>query len=129
MRFTRFALVGAAATAIQYGILIALVRAAGANPTLASSIGFLLSSVANYALNYRYTFRSTRRHGPAVARFALLCGVGLLINAALMRALIGAGWHYVLAQVLATLAVLLWNFAGNSLWTFGAGPVRDRARG
>jgi putative flippase GtrA len=121
-RFLRFALVGAVATCIQYTILIALVHGRDVSPTLASSLGFIAGAVVNYILNYRFTFRSRSQHGPAVAKFVLLAGVGLLLNAGLMRLLVGAGWNYLLAQVCATGIVLLWNFSGNSLWTF-----RDRA--
>jgi putative flippase GtrA len=37
-----------------------------------------------------------------------------------MRVLVGSGWYYLAAQVCATLLVLLWNYFGNRLWTFGA---------
>lgn len=117
-RFLRFALVGAVATAIQYAILIALVQARLTGPTLASCIGFVISAGANYSLNYRFTFRSRNSHAPAIAKFLLLAGAGLLLNAGLMRLLTVMGWNYLLAQVCATGVVLLWNFLGNSLWTF-----------
>jgi putative flippase GtrA len=118
VRFVRFALVGSVATGIQYLILIALVRGAKANPTWASSIGFVASAAVNYLLNYHYTFRSNRPHGPAAVKFALLAGVGLLLNSAIVQVLVGAGWHYLLAQICATAVLLLWNFVGNSIWTF-----------
>ena len=127
-RFVRFAAVGGIATAIQYAILILLVRGAGMAPTPASSIGFVLSAGVNYLLNYRFTFQSDRPHGPAAAKFGLLAGMGLLINAAIMRLMTGAGVHYLIAQVSATAVVLLWNFIGNSFWTFGAGPVEERTQ-
>ncbi|MGH8200236.1 MAG: GtrA family protein [Steroidobacteraceae bacterium] len=125
-RFVRFAVVGGIATAIQYAILILLVRGFGMAPTLSSSIGFALSAVANYLLNYRFTFHSDRPHGPAAAKFGLLAATGLLINAAIMHLLVTAGVHYLFAQVCATGVVLVWNFAGNSLWTFAVGE-RTRA--
>lgn len=117
-RFLRFALVGAVATAIQYAMLIALVQARLTGPTLASCIGFVISAGANYSLNYRFTFRSRNSHAPAIVKFLLLAGAGLLLNAGLMRLLTVMGWNYILAQVCATGVVLLWNFLGNSLWTF-----------
>lgn len=125
-RFLRFALVGGVATAIQYALLLVLVRGFAMAPTLASSIGFVLSAAVNYLLNYRFTFRSARAHGPAAAKFAALAGLGLLINAAIMRLMVGAGIQYLLAQVCATAVVLFWNFIGNSLWTFGVKRVDDR---
>jgi putative flippase GtrA len=127
-RFARFILVGGVATAIQYALLILLVRGFGMAPTPASSIGFVLSAVVNYLLNYRFTFRSHRPHGPAAVKFGLLAAAGLLVNAAIMYLLVGWGVPYLLAQVCATGVVLLWNFIGNSLWTFGAGAVEERTQ-
>ena len=127
-RFVRFALVGGTATAIQYGVLVLLVRGLGMAPTPASSIGFAVSAVVNYALNYRFTFRSDRPHGPATARFGALAGAGLLVNSGIMHVMVGMRVPYLLAQVCATAVVLFWNFVGNSLWTFGVGPVEERTR-
>lgn len=127
-RFARFVAVGGVATAIQYAILIILVRGFRLAPTPASSIGFVLSAAVNYLLNYRFTFQSSRPHGPAAVKFALLAGAGLLINAGIMHLMIGAGLHYLLAQLCATGVVLFWNFIGNTLWTFGVGPVEERSR-
>jgi putative flippase GtrA len=118
-RLIRFGLVGAVATGIQYVILILLVHA-GFWPAVASAIGFVVSAAGNYLLNYHFTFRSQRSHGPAAAKFVMLAAVGLAINFALMHVLVGAGWYYLLAQVCATAVVFLWNFVGNSLWTFRA---------
>ena len=128
-RFLRFSVVGGIATAIQYALLILLVHALGMAPTPASSIGFGLSAGVNYLLNYRFTFQSSRAHGPAAAKFGLLAAAGLLVNAVIMHLMTGAGVHYLLAQVCATVAVLFWNFVGNSIWTFGLGPVGERTRG
>ncbi len=125
-RFVRFAAVGAVATAIQYALLILLVRGFGMAPTPASSVGFVFSAGVNYLLNYRFTFHSDRPHGPAAAKFGLLAGTGLLINAAIMHVLTGMGVQYLIAQLCATGVVLFWNFIGNSLWTFGVGPVEER---
>jgi putative flippase GtrA len=119
-RFVRFCIVGSVATAIQYALLLLLVRGFGVAPTPASSIGFVLSAAVNYLLNYSFTFKSNRPHGPAAAKFGLLAGSGLLINAAVMHFMVVAGVQYLLAQVCATVVVLFWNFIGNSLWTFGA---------
>jgi putative flippase GtrA len=118
-RLLRFGLVGGVATGIQYLILIVLVHE-GVGPTVASAIGFVVSAFGNYLLNYHFTFRSNESHGPAATKFVMLAAGGLLINSVLMHVLEGAGWYYLLAQVFATAVVFLWNFVGNSLWTFRA---------
>jgi putative flippase GtrA len=119
-RLVRFGLVGGVATGLQYLLLIVLVREAGLWPTVASGVGFAISAVVNYLLNYHFTFRSRRPHGPALARFMTLAVVGLAINSVLMQVLLGAGWYYLVAQLGATTVVFLWNFVGNSVWTFAA---------
>ena len=119
-RLVRFGLVGGFATAIQYVVLIALVRKAGMWPPVASVVGFVLSAGVNYLLNYHVTFRSDQQHAPAATKFLTLAIVGLGLNATLMQVLVDVGWHYLLAQVCVTAVVFLWNFVGNSLWTFRA---------
>jgi putative flippase GtrA len=125
-RFVRYLAVGGIATAIQYVLLILLVHALGMAPTPASTIGFALSAVVNYLLNYSFTFRSDRPHGPAVAKFATLAGSGLLINAIIMHLMVAAGVRYLIAQICATGVVLFWNFIGNTIWTFGVVPAGER---
>jgi putative flippase GtrA len=122
----RFAAVGAVGTAAQYLVLWFGVTAVALSATVASGAGFVLGAVVNYLLNYHYTFASDRPHAAAAARFFTVAGAGLLINTALMHALVvWVTWHYMLAQVLATAVVLLWNFLVNRHWTFGvSAPVR-----
>jgi putative flippase GtrA len=127
-RFIRYLAVGGIATAIQYVLLVFLVRAFGMAPTPASTIGFALSAVVNYLLNYSFTFRSDRPHGPAAAKFAVLAGSGLLINAIIMHVMVTAGVRYLIAQVCATGVVLFWGFIGNTIWTFGVRPVEEQTR-
>ncbi len=119
-RLVRFGLVGVLATGVQYLVLIGLVRGVGMWPPAASAIGFIVSAIGNYLLNYYFTFRSQHRHGPAAAKFLVLATVGLVLNVMLMQVLVETGWHYLLAQVCVTAVVFLWNFGGNSLWTFRA---------
>jgi len=119
-QFASFTGVGAAATLLQYLVLVLLVHAVAMNPSLASATGYVAGAVLNYALNYRYTFRSTADHRTAVARFVIVASIGLTLNTIIMATLIdGFGLHYLVSQVLATGIVLVWNFAANRRWTFG----------
>jgi putative flippase GtrA len=121
-----FAAVGLLATAIQYVILMIGVEFFGQSPTLSSGVGFTVSAVVNYLLNYRFTFRSSGAHTSTVLRFILVSSVGLLLNVVAMH-LLTAVWHvqYVLAQVIATGFVFTWTFCGSAFWTFAAGAARD----
>lgn len=116
-----FLSVGAICTGIQYLILIAAVEFLHWPPPVASSVGFCLSGMVNYWLNYHVTFSSRASHATAAGRFVLVAMVGLLINSSTMFALeTFLRLHYLLAQVLATCLTVAWNFAASHHWTFRA---------
>jgi len=122
-QFVQFTGVGIVATAVQFAILVVAVEGFHANAVFASSLGFALSALCNYWLNYHFTFRSRNAHVIAASRFALVAMCGLLINAAVMAGLIHLlHWRYLLAQLAAALPVLTWNFSVNRLWSFAADP-------
>jgi putative flippase GtrA len=125
-RFLRFCAVGAVATGIQYAILFVLVVTTPLLPEIASGVGFVVSALANYQLNRRLTFRSGRPHTQAMPRFFLLvlCGLGLnsLVLSLGYRIL---GLRLLLAQVVATGLVLLWNFTGSQIWVFPCASERE----
>ena len=119
-QLSRFGAVGAVGTGAHYALFLALIHTADADPVAASAAGATLGACVNYVLNYRYTFRSARRHREALPRFFAVAAAGLLLNTTLMAILIdGLGVHYLIAQIVTTLGVLLWNFLANRHWTFG----------
>lgn len=124
-QFVRFTGVGMVSAIGHYGLLILLVQAARIDAVPASAAGATLGAIINYALNYRFTFRSDKRHRESVLKFLIVALVGLGLNTLYMW--IGVdllGLHYLLAQVLTTGLVLIWSFLGNRFWTFheGAAP-------
>jgi putative flippase GtrA len=123
-QFTKFAGIGVIGTAAHYVTLISLVQATGANAVLASSIGAIIGAIVNYFLNYHFTFQSSKRHHEAITKFFAVATVGFFLNGILMAALTTSlGIYYLLAQVITTGLVLVWNFAGNRYWTFRIPPV------
>ena len=120
----RFVAAGAVCTLLQYLVLVLSVELAGADALPASGAGYLASAVLNYVLNRRYTFGGGAEHRTALMRFCVVVASGLALNLAGMRLLHGhLRWHYLYAQMLVTLLVLLWNFAWHRNWTFAA-PLR-----
>ena len=118
-QFVRFVFVGGVATVLHYAILIALVQSGLAQPVAASTIGFAISALSNYALNRHFTFQSTSPHSQALARFMTVAITGLAINAALLWSFLNIHLpNYVFAQMLATVGTLLWNFIMHKIWTF-----------
>lgn len=132
-RLLRFSIVGGIATLVQYLILIALVMASDFSPAIASTIGFVISSLVNYILNYSFTFKSSKPHTETLTRFLIISVCGLIINYLFMQ--IGTrafNLHYLFVQLAATAATLLWNFSLNHLWSFrttSEGPYTQHKRG
>lgn len=117
--FLLFAALGAVGTLVQYTVLVALVQGLAAPAVLASTLGFLMGGVVNYTLARFVAFRSSKPHHEAAAKFFLVAGVGLCLNALLMAGFThGLGLPYLLAQVMTTGLVLFWHYTGNLLWTF-----------
>ena len=118
-QFLRFALVGTVSTFTTYSILVIGVEGFHVNAITASAAGYVLGSVVNYLLNYLYTFKSDQYHHILIPKFFIVMVVGMFINVAIMHASMDwLGLHYMVAQLVAIMVVLLWSFTASRLWTF-----------
>ncbi len=120
IKFIVFATVGVVGTTAHYLVLYQLVESYGIDPVTASACGAIAGMCVNYLLNYILTFRSQQSHLKAFPKFAVIAGIGFSLNFGLMTVLTPQ-LYYLYAQIMTTLIVLVWNFLGNSLWTFKAG--------
>lgn len=119
MSFLKFLGVGGTATLLQYIILILLVEAGSAAPVVASTIGFVISCMYNYLLNYYFTFGSKAKHHIAAVKFATVAIIALAINSTMLYLLTEKfSFYYLFAQLASTTAVLLWNFFAHKHWTY-----------
>lgn len=119
LQFGRFLSAGVIATAAHYAVLIGLVQIINSDPVIASVFGFGTGALVNYFVNYHYTFSSTQPHAATLPRFLIVALIGMILNTTAMAIQVKMlGLHYLLAQVIATLFVVMWNFTGNRLWTF-----------
>lgn len=118
-QFFIFTLIGAFGTITHFVVLTVLVELFSLNAVTGSAIGAIFGALVNYLLNYWLTFRSTKPHSETFPRFLAVATTGFALNALIMYfavELIQA--YYLLAQVLATGTVLLWNYVFHKLWTF-----------
>ncbi|WP_454683615.1 GtrA family protein [Ancylobacter moscoviensis] len=114
-----FAALGALGTLAHYAVLIGLVQGGVAGPVAGSTAGFLVGALVNYQLNRRIVFHSHKPHPEALAKFFVIAGIGLVLNALLMAlATATLGAPYLLAQIAVTGLLVLWHYGGNALWTF-----------
>jgi putative flippase GtrA len=117
-QFLKFAAAGAVGTACHYATLVLWVEVLGGPVVPGTLAGFCVGALVNYLIARRFVFASDRPHATAVPRFALVAATGAALNTAIVAWLNGAGLHYLAAQVVATGAVLVWNFFLNRAWTF-----------
>jgi putative flippase GtrA len=117
-RLLRYTLVGGFATAVHY-VLLALCVEIGAWPAwLASGFGAVIGAQVAYFGNRRYTFAYGGAVGASWTKFQLTAVFGALLGMLVVGVAVRIGWHYLAAQMLATLVSLLLTFAINRLWTF-----------
>ena len=118
-QFVRYAGAGVIGTAAHYAVLVALVQGAGTAVVAASTAGAIAGAAVNYLLNHRFTFASRESHGRALPRFAVVAAAGIALNALVLAGMLAlVGPHYLVAQVAATLAVLVAGYLANRAWTF-----------
>lgn len=120
MQFFWFIVSGGIATALHYAVLIALVEGLGLSAAPSAAIGTLCGAAVSYALNRRVTFAGTTTgHGQAVPRFIAVALLSAFLNGLLVWIGIHAlGWHYMVAQALATVLVMGLTFRLYRNWTF-----------
>lgn len=130
-RVGRFLVVGASGTALDF-VLLTLLKAAGLATLPANTLSFSAGIVNNFLLNRWWTYADARAKSVGVqfGQFALVSLIGLLLNNGIMllleaplgSLLNGASWSYLLAKILATAVVIVWNFVANRYWTFNDAP-------
>ena len=120
MQFFWYIVAGGIATAVHYAVLIALVELSGMAAGPAASIGALCGAAVSYLVNRRITFPGSQsNHTQALPRFMAIAMLGAMLNGALVwLGVQQLGWHYLLAQALATVLVLGLTFRLNRIWTF-----------
>ena len=112
---------GAIATITHYTILIFLVEKLTINPLVASSFGFLAGAFTGFNLNKYFVFCDPNACKIACCKYVLMAGIGAILNITLLNFLINiVNFHYLLAQTLATISIVIGNFLCCKLWIFKA---------
>ena len=116
-RFLRYLVTGATATAAHYLVLILIVEQ-GAIALLGSIVGSVVGLITNYLLSSRWVFVLASSASSRFARFLAVSVLASGLNAAFMWIGLRAGLHYLLAQLLSTLLLMLINYTLHANWTF-----------
>jgi len=119
-------LVGAVATLLDIGVLLAALRWLHASSAGGAMLGVAVGSTVAFLGNRRFAFRSSARAAlPEALRFLAGTLAGMVVHGALVRTLAdGAGVPVVLAKLVADLCVF--TFGQLLLLRFFVFPVRRR---
>lgn len=130
VKFIKFALIGGAATLLQFFLLGLFVEAFGLAPVIASAVSYALSAIFNYLANYYLTFASTSSHKQTLPKFILVVALGLALSTSLfamflyvlenhlLRSTNLLETAYLIAQLFATLITLAANFLMHKFWIY-----------
>lgn len=111
-KFFHFCIVGAITFVIDYGLLYLLTEYLHCNYLLSSAVAFTIAVIINYFLCKKFVFQVQNKSKKAFLLFVFTSIIGLGINQLCMWFLVEfLFWHYLLAKILATAIVTLWNYA------------------
>ncbi len=116
----RYAVVGVAGTAIDVLALWAFVELFGFSILWGTTFAFILAVIHNYILNKIWTFNvKEKNHVKFFSKFLTVSVVGLGLTLAIMYLLTDIlSVNYLIAKLITSLVVVMWNFLTNKLWTF-----------
>jgi putative flippase GtrA len=113
------------ATAVDFGIMIALVELLHLGPVVATVTGALCGSLSNFFLGRTWIFhRTDARAAGQMVRYAVVSGASLGLNSlGEYYLVVRLGVGYVLARVIvATVVGNLWNYPLHKFFVFGRRP-------
>ena len=118
-RLIKFGLVGILATFVYYLALWWMVEILNIPVLLATSIAFVMVTIENYLLHYKWTFRSYNAHTIAFPRFIFMSAGGFIINFVIMLSGVKLlDFNYLIVQAAAIALVVTWNFVLTHFWIF-----------
>ena len=119
-RASKFVLVGGTGVLVNSVALLLLFQWAHLPLVVASALSAELGIVNNFYWNDRWTFRRARHSVTRFAQFNLVSLGGLVITTGTLWILASQlGLYYLAANLLGIALATAWNFAVNSLWTWG----------
>jgi dolichol-phosphate mannosyltransferase len=116
----KFGMVGGSGYLINLGVFAFLSSNLGVHHIIAAIGAFCVAFCSNFFWNRHWTFGAADGHaGFLAARFFAVSVAALLINLAVLEALVGGtSMGDLTAQAIAVAVAMPFNFLGNKLWTF-----------
>ena len=115
----KFGVVGGLAFIIDYGILIFLTEVFHINYLISTTISFIVSVIFNYIMSIFWVFDVDENKNRTTVFYviSILSVIGLLLNDLFMWVFVdGMSIHYLIAKIIATLLVMIYNFITRKLF-------------
>lgn len=110
----KFAITSSIATALDYGIYIALTMLAQFSETASHAISYSIGMVVNFLLQKKFIFENNRKIGHSFVLSVIFSLIGWLLSQALFNLLINYTAFFrdydLLAKVVVTITIFLYNF-------------------
>jgi len=130
-QFVKFCIVGASSFAIDFGISFILHFYFNINLKVAKTLSFAIAVTNGFIWNNKWTFQNsgTKAAHEKYAKFAAVNVVGWVLNLGIVTTVVAAetgSWTnqqpskmvFLIATLVATGVVVIWNFFANKHWTF-----------
>ncbi len=108
----RFVFTGGFCFVVEFVCLTLMVELLHVPVLIATAIAFLISVAVNYVMCVKWVFPGAKDGGAAVrTAFLITSGMGFALNELFMWLLnIVLGVHYMIAKIISTLLVMIWNY-------------------
>ena len=118
--FVKYCIVGGSGTILDVASLYFFVDFLSLPVMLGTFLSFVLAVTNNFILNKIWTFKNkSKNYKKLYVKFLIVSVIGLMITLGLMYIFVFllSIW-YIVAKLLTSAIVLVWNFLANKLWTF-----------
>jgi putative flippase GtrA len=111
VQFSRYIFVGSVATVVDIGMLFLLTSVIGVHYLLSAALAFVMGIIVNYKLSTLWIFEKTNKRKTEITIFTLIGIVGLGLNELILWIAVEEfAIYYVLAKIISTAIILIWNF-------------------
>ena len=115
----KYIVVGGTSAIIDFSLYVLFTDVFNIYYILAATFSFIVAALYNFTLNRKWTFKSNGKKRKQLPVFFTITVSGLLINNGIIFILVEYIYLWdILAKLIATAIVTMWNFLGNKYVTF-----------